>query len=54
MGYVQPHIRLEFHQCIGLVVINATKVSNSMIIFVSLSHWNTYLVKSGDKRGVAT
>jgi hypothetical protein len=54
VGYVQPHIRSELCQCIGQVVINATKVSNSLTIFLSLSHWSTYLVKSGAKMGVTT
>ncbi len=53
VGYVQPHIRSEFRQRIGQAAVNAAKVSNSLTFFLSLSHWNTHLVKSGAKMGVA-
>jgi biotin carboxylase len=48
-----PHIRSEFRQRIGQAAVNAAKVSNSLTFFLSLSHWNTHLVKSGAKMGVA-
>jgi hypothetical protein len=54
VGYVQPHIRSKFCQCIGQVVMNVAKYSNSLTIFLSLFHWNTYLVKSSAKMGVTT
>jgi hypothetical protein len=38
----------------GQAIINVAKVFNSLIIFLSLSHWNTYLINSGAKMGVAT
>jgi acetyl/propionyl-CoA carboxylase alpha subunit len=53
VGYVQPHIRSEFRQRIGQAAVNAAKVSNPLTVFLSLSHWNTHLVKSGAKMGVA-
>jgi hypothetical protein len=52
VGYVQSHIRSAFHQCIEHAIINVTKVSNSLTIFLPLYDWNTYLVKSGAKMGV--
>jgi hypothetical protein len=54
VGYVQLHIRSEFRQCIGHAIINAAKVFNSLTIFLYLFHWNTYLIKSGAKMGMAT
>ncbi len=53
VGYVQPHIRSEFRQCIGQAAVNAAKVSNPITVSLSLSHWSTHLVKSGAKMGVA-